>query len=54
MEKLIKRRIDYIDILKGIAMILVIAGHLSFITLETRKYIYSFHMPLFFICYGLT
>lgn len=53
MEKIVKR-IDYIDILKGLAMILVVVGHIAFISSDTHKYIYSFHMPLFFVCYGLT
>ena len=42
-------RIDWIDTLKGVAMIFVVWGH-CFPTYKGRikKYIYSFHMPLFF------
>lgn len=39
------------DITKGIAIILVIAGHSSF-SLNINKFIYSFHMPLFFLLAG--
>lgn len=46
-------RIDWIDIAKGIAIILVILGHtVGFDTTVgniTRGIIFSFHMPLFFI-----
>lgn len=43
-------RIDYIDSAKGIGILLVIIGHTSsgFI----RDFIYTFHMPLFFIISG--
>ena len=45
------KRIEYIDILRGIAMILVLIGHNDTIL---TKYIYSFHIPLFFFISGLT
>lgn len=49
-----KTRIDWIDVAKGIAILLVIIGH----TLKTgtfwRHTIFSFHMPLFFILSGYT
>lgn len=48
-----QERIDWIDIAKGIAIILVILGHtVGFDTIVgniTRGIIFSFHMPLFFI-----
>ncbi len=49
------KRIDWIDTLRGLAMFFVIWGH-SIINKNGffRKYIYSFHMPLFFIISGLT
>ncbi|ALP91164.1 acyltransferase family protein [Clostridium butyricum] len=47
------KRIDFIDIMKGIGIILVICGHISQLnTLNT--WIYSFHMPLFFFISGIT
>lgn len=50
-----KERIDWIDCLRGIAMFFVILGH-AFNDKNNiiRKYIYSFHMPLFFFVSGLT
>lgn len=47
-----KKRIDYLDIVKGIGIILVIFGHLSMRSQLTRIIVYSFHMPLFFIISG--
>ena len=48
------RRIDWIDALRGLAMFFVIWGH-TFPTNKwgIRKYIYSFHLPLFFFISGL-
>ena len=47
-----KKRIDWIDIAKGIAIILVVYGHTT-LPVIISKAIYSFHMPLFFILSGL-
>ena len=47
----IKQRIEWIDIAKGIGMILVIAGHCF--QLDRCHPIYSFHMPLFFFLSGI-
>lgn len=50
-----KKRIDYLDTAKGIAILLVVAGHtLSNFIPGTMigRWIYSFHMPLFFILSG--
>ena len=46
-----KLRIGWIDIVKGINIILVIIGHTC--CAQTHA-IYSFHMALFAICTGLT
>lgn len=51
MEK--QNRNSYIDIVKGLGMVLVILGHLNVIPQISRAIIYSFHMPLFFILSGL-
>lgn len=51
------KRIQYIDIAKGILIILVVIGHvINFNTLPTRLlkvWIYSFHIPVFFIISGI-
>lgn len=51
---MLKSRNNFIDILKGLLMILVIIGHFSFFEYESRTItlIYSFHMPAFFIIAG--
>ncbi len=54
------KRIDYIDSLKGFAIILVVIGHViqyyycptDFDNKILFRCIYSFHMPLFFIISG--
>ena len=40
------KRVEALDIAKGIGIILVIIGHMS--SSYLRDWIYSFHMPLFF------
>lgn len=49
-----KKRIEWLDTLKGLGMFLVIWGH-SFPGTEyvIRKFIYTFHMPLFFFSSGI-
>lgn len=49
-----KQRISYIDFTKGVAIILVIYAHSLLFSDLTRAIIFSFHMPLFFICSGIT
>jgi polysaccharide biosynthesis protein PslL len=44
-------RIEWIDILKGLGIILVVGGHS--LTGLTSSIIYTFHMPLFFMIGGL-
>ena len=48
------KRIHYIDLAKGIGIILVILGHISYIGDSTRIFVVSFHMPLFFLLTGFT
>ena len=43
------KRIQYWDIAKGIAIILMVLGHISTQPLILRDFIFSFHMPLFFV-----
>ncbi|MGG4216319.1 acyltransferase family protein [Paenibacillus sp. FSL L8-0638] len=45
------RRIEWLDIAKGIAIILVVIGH-SPATPEMKSIIYAFHIPLFFFLSG--
>lgn len=50
----VKLRIEWIDVAKAIAIILVIVGHSVAFGGVTRNLIFSFHMPLFFILAGYT
>lgn len=46
------KRIEWIDITKGIAIFLMVCGHTS-IPKSISDFIWSFHMPLFFIVSGI-
>ena len=50
-----KKRVDYLDVAKGIAILSVVVGH-TFSAYDPgslmNKFIYSFHMPLFFLLSG--
>ncbi len=48
------KRIEYIDIARGIGILLVVMGHndFSLVSPFAYKLIYSFHMPLFFFLSG--
>lgn len=48
-----KKRIHILDYSKIFTALLVIYAHLYSVESETRLYIYSFHMPLFFIISGM-
>ena len=48
------KRLDYIDIAKGICILLVILGHELTWEDPLRYFIYCFHIPLFFILSGMT
>lgn len=49
------KRIDYVDIAKGIGIVLVVMGHNDFALISpfAHKLIYSFHMPMFFFMSGM-
>lgn len=49
-----EKRIDWIDMAKGMGMILVVYGHVSFTPEWLDVWLCSFHMPLFFFLSGLT
>ncbi len=44
------KRIEWVDIARGIGIILVILGHIGIG--KVGKFIYSFHIPLFFFLSG--
>ena len=48
------KRIEYLDIAKGLGILLVVLGHNDFevISVFVQRLIYSFHMPLFFFLSG--
>ena len=56
-----KKRLDYLDIAKGIGMVLVLMGHLQGDAIFSLSpvfhpicvFIFSFHMPMFFIISGI-
>ena len=48
-----QKRLDYLDMVKGIGILLVVLGHMEDISTELRIWISSFHMPLFFIVSGI-
>ena len=47
-----RQRLSWLDILKGIGIILVVIGHIYF-NRVVYDWLYSFHMPLFFFAAGL-
>nr|WP_197029666.1 acyltransferase family protein [Clostridium sp. 12(A)] len=50
-HKVEKKRIDYLDVAKGIGIISVIIGHYDYRP-PVQNLIFSFHMPIFFILSG--
>ena len=46
-------RKQYLDIAKGIGIILVVLGHCPQVYNPLKQWIYTFHMPLFFIVSGM-
>ncbi len=48
-----KKRLDYLDMAKGIGIFFVALGHMEDIATGTRVWISSFHMPLFFLISGI-
>lgn len=46
-------RIKYIDYTKGLAILLMLFGHTMTETNDIHRWIYSFHMPIFFIVCGI-
>lgn len=52
---ILTKRIEWVDICKGLGICLVIIGHTSIANISPILYdwIYSFHMPLFYMLSGL-
>lgn len=48
-----EKRLDYLDMVKGVGIFFVVLGHIEYISTPLRVWISSFHMPLFFIVSGL-
>ena len=49
-----KQRAKFLDIMKALAISCVLLGHCEFTLPFLKELIYSFHMPAFFIVYGLS
>ncbi|MBR4083826.1 MAG: acyltransferase family protein [Lachnospiraceae bacterium] len=47
------KRISYLDMARGIGMVLVVMGHVAYINPNLRQFITAFHMPLFFLISGI-
>ena len=48
---MIKKRIDWVDMSRGFAMLLVMLGH-TYCAESIRYWFYTFHVPLFFFLSG--
>ncbi len=53
LEMMNTKRIVYLDVAKGIGMLLVVLGHVEYVSMEIRQFISAFHMPLFFLISGI-
>lgn len=51
---IVQNRVTYIDIAKAIGIYLVILGHVVDSGTPIKTFLYSFHMPLFFVLTGMT
>lgn len=47
------KRLTYFDMAKGLGILLVVLGHIEYISEPLRAWISSFHMPLFFVVSGM-
>lgn len=53
LDNIVNKRLQWLDIAKGITIILMVLGHTS-LPKVVSDFIFAFHMPLFFIASGLT
>lgn len=49
-----RKRLSFIDMAKGVGIILVLFGHLIYTNEYVRVWISAFHMPVFFVLSGIT
>ena len=49
-----RSRLNYVDLAKGLAMLLVMLGHCKYTPKSLEAWLYTFHMPLFFALSGYT
>ncbi len=47
------KRIAYLDMARGIGMLLVVLGHVEYLSGEWIRFVTAFHMPLFFLISGI-
>ena len=45
-----EKRIQYIDVARGIATICIVLGHLSILSI--KRFVFTFHVPIFFFITG--
>ena len=50
MEKLMKKRLGFIDVARGIAIISIILGHLG--SSQINRVVFTYHVPIFFFITG--
>ena len=53
-NNILKKRINYFDIAKGLGILLMIIGHMPIKNEYLKNFIFCFHMPLFFAISGAT
>lgn len=47
------KRLEYLDVAKGFAILLMVFGHIEVTCEPIKVWIYAFHMPLFFVVCGM-
>jgi acyltransferase len=50
--EIIIMRLNYLDNMKAIGIFFVVLGHSAWLNPKLFQFIYSFHMPLFFVISG--
>lgn len=52
-SNIVTKRIAYLDMARGIGMILVVLGHIEYLGADWLGFVTAFHMPLFFLVSGI-
>ena len=47
------KRLEYLDVTKGFSILLIVLGHIYTKENVINAYMYSFHVPIFFIISGM-